>query len=707
MKRRAALGALICGAMLITSCDRGSARMETRWRALEGVPEGEGAVPGFTMESSHPASIRVEDVDVAADVRRAFVARGSLTLRFKTQAFRGAALEVALAPKPVEGGLTWVARGGPTGQPASLRELGRGSIAPPADGAPRWTVARVSLGDAEGPFDIEITAESPSGRVALAEPAVLGPTKDMSAKPNVLVYVIDCLRADRVGAFGSTRNLTPAIDALARESVVLEQAWSCASWTKPSVACMLTGQLPPRHGARTAADSIAESAPRLAEAFARAGYQTRALVANPVLDRKAFGYGRGFRSYRNLARDYVEKAVNAVPADAADITKDLAAWTPGVADRPFFAYVHSLDLHYPYESRAIPGRPAPGPGASESDLYDSEIAYNDLEFGKVVDGLRARGLLDNTILVVTADHGEEFGEHGANRHGHTLYQSLVHVPMLIRLPKGERAGTRVTQPVSNIDLGPTLLALAGLPPLSGADGVSLAAALRGQGAPRPMPLFAEQISNSETLYAARDERYKAIETLAPEITSLAFDLSTDPEEKAPLTTLNARAAGVRRDLLEFMSRSQEGVHLVVDTNDDAAPVRVEIASPKGFTRVYLMGRRTGEPLTVSNDGRSATYEFKRSGFAHHLVAVPADPDAPMTMSLRVAGRPVTTADLQTGEAVRFSGPGLSFRARDLGASKGPATKGIRLWYQEGAAARSPSSLDPKLQEELKALGYIK
>ncbi|MBX7186239.1 MAG: sulfatase [Vicinamibacteria bacterium] len=675
-------------------------RLLTRWRALDGIAEGAREGPGLFIESTRPASVVVEDVDAGSDVRRALVARESVTLRFNVQAFPGAQLDLALTSKPHSSGLRWRIRGGPAGDPARLKELVAGS----QDVSTPWIETRVALDAARGPYQIEITAESKTGRVALAEPTILGPAD--TEKPNVIVYVVDCLRADRVGAYGSTRGLTPHIDALAKEGVVLEQAWSCASWTKPSVGCMLTGQLPPKHGGRTATDRLSDGAPRLAEAFARAGYQTRGLVANPVLDGKAFGFGRGFRSYRNLAKEYVERAVNAVPADASEITRDLAQWLPTTKNRPFFLYTHSLDLHYPYEARAIAGRPAPEAGASESDLYDSEIAYNDQELGKVIEGLKSLGLLENTILVVTADHGEEFGEHGQNRHGHTLYQSLLHVPLIVRLPGGERGGARIANPVSLVDLSSTLLGLVNLPPLPEADGFSLAPLLRGKDGVRPLPLFAEQVAGA-ALYAARDERFKAIETIAPETTSMVFDLSKDPDEKTPLENLPARAAALQRDLMTFMSNSQEGVHLVVDSHPDDAAVQVRLTSPQGFARVYLMGRRTGEPLTLSKDGRTATYDFKRSGFTHRLVAVPNRPDAPMTLSIRIDGRPADPSAIQAGDSVRLQGPQWTFRPQDLMKPKTPSSRTIRLWYQPGAASGRTDAMDPKLREDLRALGYIK
>jgi hypothetical protein len=120
-----------------------------------------------------------------------------------------------------------------------------------------------------------------------------------------------------------------------------------------------------------------------------------------------------------------------------------------------------------------------------------------------------------------------------------------------------------------------------------------------------------------------------------------------------------------------------------------------------------MGRRTGEPLTVSKDGRSATYEFKRSGFTHRLVAVPNHPEKPLTLAVSIAGRPVDPSMIQAGEGVRLSGPRWTFRATDLMKPKTPATKAIRIWYQPGSASPRSDTLDPKLREELRALGYLK
>ena len=692
---------LLLALTLTNACDRAPARFETRVRLLEGVEATEmPAVAQVELESPNLASLRVNDIEAGKDMRRAFVGRDAVTLRWSLRPTKGARLEFALTSKPHSTPLTYRVRGG---APGGLRELHAGAS---SNTAP-WIETRLALDGADGSaYVVEITAEAPGGRAAIAEPTLLGAVN--GAKPNVIIYVVDCLRADRVGAFGSKRDLSPAIDAFARESVVLEQAWSCASWTKPSVACMFTGRYPPRHGARTTRDRLADGVPTLAEAFARAGYLTRAVVANPVLDAETLGFGRGFRSYRNLARDYAGRAVNSVSADAKVITDDAIAWLPSVKGRPFFLYLHSLDLHFPYLARVTPGRPKVPEGASEPDLYDSEFAYNDHEIGRLIEALRQERRLQDTIVVVTADHGEEFGEHGTTRHGHTLYQDLVHVPLVIRLPAAFQAGRRIPEPVSLIDLPETLLALAGLPPLAGADGVSLAPRLRGEGPPRPLPLFAEQISPVETLYSVRDDRYKAIEQLAPQARSLVFDLARDPEEKAPVSDTSSRVLALRRDLAEFMAQAQEGLHLTIDTDPDHAPVRVALWSATGFERAYLMGQRTGEPFRISPDAKTVTYEFRRSGFPHHVIAVPNAFNALVEMEIWVAGSAVNSARVLVGPGLSPRGSKWSFLPQE--AARAPGLSGdrpIRLWYQAAPAGSRMKTLDPKLSEELRALGYIK
>ena len=272
------------------------------------------------------------------------------------------------------------------------------------------------------------------GTVMLAHPEVLGRADDPS-RPNVIVYVIDCLRADHVGAYGYELPTTPELDALATDSVVFEDLASCAPWTKPSTACLFTSLLPIYHQERTVDDALSQERTTLAEAFRGAGYTTAAWVANPVIDPRVFFFNQGFDRWADL-RSFEERTTrthaNALEPDAADITAGVLPWLEEHRHDTFLLYLHSLDLHYEYRARPPFDEVFVSEGSTglerDRELYDNELAYNDRELGKLIARLKELDLYDNTAIIVTADHGEEFGEHGATRHGTTLYQQAVTHP---------------------------------------------------------------------------------------------------------------------------------------------------------------------------------------------------------------------------------------------------------------------------------------
>ncbi|MCE9592628.1 MAG: sulfatase [Planctomycetes bacterium] len=310
------------------------------------------------------------------------------------------------------------------------------------------------------------------------------------ARPNVLLVCVDTLRADRLGAYGYRVHPTsPAIDELAARSLVFENARAAACWTKPSVPSFFTGTYPLQHGvyegsaralAGTVSDVLPDDAVTLAERFADAGYTTVAFVQNAQL-RKGLGFEQGFGDR------YVDGA-----GDAREIRWRLVDWLDerGDDDAPFFAYLHLLDAHWPYDipdeyarkfsagtsiepfrgedSRAL--RDALNDGSRKLDaaeaaglvaLYDGAVRSIDDQLAKLFAALERRGLADNTIVCLVADHGEEFLEHGRVGHGHGLWDGLLHVPFILHVP-GARA-RRVSTPVALIDLVPTLCAAADVP----------------------------------------------------------------------------------------------------------------------------------------------------------------------------------------------------------------------------------------------------
>jgi choline-sulfatase len=294
-------------------------------------------------------------------------------------------------------------------------------------------------------------------------------------QPNVLLLSIDTLRADHLGCYGGTRVATPNVDRLAHDGALFENAACPMPMTRPSLSTIHTSLHPREHGVVNNAVALAPDSVTLAETLAQAGYATAAFTPVRLLDASS-GLAQGFASY-------VAPEAHHLPADrvAPGALAWLAARDP---QKPFFVWLHLFDPHLPY---APPAQYAPGAGPDEIswksllatanahdgdvpaatlaralELYAGEVAYVDHWVGEVVKQLAALNVLDDTIVVFTADHGECF-DHGIYfEHADCLYEGAVHVPLLIRYPRKVAAGTRVAAQVEHMDVAPTILALAGL-----------------------------------------------------------------------------------------------------------------------------------------------------------------------------------------------------------------------------------------------------
>ncbi len=312
-------------------------------------------------------------------------------------------------------------------------------------------------------------------------------------RPNVVLIVIDTLRADRVSSYGYAKPTTPRIDAFAARGVRFENAFSTSSWTLPAHASMFTGLYPIEHGATQENTKLDGRAKTLAEAFTADGYATLGVSGNGVINRNS-GLTRGFSRFVEAWRKLGGKGQPPehgwfVPKDhpnvvaVRDFLRDLES------GEPFFAFVNFVEVHGPYTpppafrdrflSPASPSRlveSAATRGAAGyyldkksisdaefqvlSDLYDGEVGYVDALVGALVDEIEAAGVLDNSLVVITSDHGENLGGHGHFRHVFSLYNDTVRVPLIALLPDGARAGEVRQEPVSLVDLFATLLVAA-------------------------------------------------------------------------------------------------------------------------------------------------------------------------------------------------------------------------------------------------------
>jgi arylsulfatase A-like enzyme/Flp pilus assembly protein TadD len=353
----------------------------------------------------------------------------------------------------------------------------------------------------------------------------------------VVLVSIDTLRADRLPAYGYTKGRTPALDALAREAVVFEEAVSPCPLTLPAHASLLTGLWPPRHGVRdNVGFTLASDRATLASRYRAAGRPTGAAVSAFVL-RASTGIAAGFDQYDDaLTVDAAVSALGAQQRDGAVAVESLLGWIGPRAKQAFFAFLHLYEPHTPYTP--------PERHRGLAHPYDGEIAYADELVGRLLDGLRRSGAYDDAIVIVTSDHGEALGEHGESEHGFFLYRETLRVPLIVRLPGGRRGGTRVAGLAQLVDVPATLLDLAGLD-AGGLDGRSLREAL-GTGRLEARTAYAETFYPRfhfgwSELVGARDERFSFVRAPRPEL----YDWKADPGETRNLAgEREAAAAGM-------------------------------------------------------------------------------------------------------------------------------------------------------------------
>jgi arylsulfatase A-like enzyme len=358
------------------------------------------------------------------------------------------------------------------------------------------------------------------------------------ARPNILVLSLDTLRADHLSLYGYARATSPHLDALARESIVFEHALAQASATRASHNSLFQSRLPSQTGPET---------PTLAGILRANGYQTLGLTDGGMMS-QTFGFARGFDRYEELGGGLAQS----LPL--------LEAWLRDEARAPWYVFLHTYDIHLPYappppydtsffpeydgpitperslevcrkirhlyEYADFEGEVSLTPADREKmrALYDGGVLYTDRLVGRLVHLLEEQGRLDDTVLVVLSDHGEEFWEHGSVLHGHTVYQELLHVLLLARLPGARHGGRRVASTVRLLDVTPTLLELARLPVPESFQGQSLVGELEGQpGEERAV------VSEMGPLKTRIEGPWKLIlDTRKPQ--PLLFDLERDPEE---------------------------------------------------------------------------------------------------------------------------------------------------------------------------------
>jgi arylsulfatase A-like enzyme len=410
--------------------------------------------------------------------------------------------------------------------------------------------------------------------------------------PNLLLVTIDSLRPDHLGCYGYARDTSPVIDRLAREGVRFAAAVSTTSWTLPAHAALFTGMYDSAHGLVDNGLSLADGHRTLAEELSAHGYETAGFFGGPYLH-PTFGLAQGFDHYQSCMTAMADgasaeevRAASRAPSGAAhdDVTgprtvEEFGRWLGArESGRPFFAFVHLWDVHYDYipppevaalfadpeYAGAIDGRGvaelvrrrpelAPADRGQLVALYDAEIRFTDGILGRLLELVSAAGAAEETAVVVTADHGEEFYEHQGFGHQSSLFDEQILVPLIVHWPEAF-APRVVEQQVRTIDLMPTLLALAGLRRQPALQGRSLAPLLVGAEL-GPAPALCELLVDRRALRALRAEDWKALESERPPLRG-GLDLARDPRERR-LVQEGARSAEELARLRAEVARAVE------------------------------------------------------------------------------------------------------------------------------------------------------
>lgn len=581
--------------------EAGRARDEFR-RVNEARLERLGALRGLGPDPQ-PAVVRTEDIEarpvVAEPVfRRSFPAGSSL--EFGTRAPGGASAR--FSAEIVDG----------PGQGQRLLDVVEQAEGP----IPRWTPHRVNLPEGASSASVEFRVGT-AGKLAglfggatpsaarFSEPGVIGPAlgRSQDRRPNILLISLDTLRADRLGSYGAGRPTSPTIDKLAAEGVRFDRAEAPSNWTLPSHYSMLSGLSAISHGVMPDLGILqgflypdrlfqlrgSGKEVMLAEALTGQGYRTAGVTEDGWVSAK-FGFGQGFRLYRSAD-------AGSLPGTVAGALAELE--TTG-SSGPWFLFVHTYAPHQPYHAPrefrsrfAHPGHvgfawpaaqvpiedfnrfhdgrfaPAESDIRGFGDLYDGQVAWADSMVEKLVDWLRRKGLLEQTIVVVTSDHGEELFERGRLDHGETLFEEVTRIPLIIFGPGRIPGGRVITAPTTLIDLPATLLELAGGPGKLG-EGTSLAPLWSSTGGGGGRLVYSDaKAPGGDPMIAIWEGNLKYIRRgTGSRATELLFDLGRDAAERKDLAATRPADIERFRRLAAEHCRTGEQAHSILGMGEE-------------------------------------------------------------------------------------------------------------------------------------------
>ena len=564
-----------------------------------------------------------------------------------------------------------------------------------------------------------------------------------SRRPNIVLVVVDTLRADHTTPYGWVVPTSPNLDAtLARPGVVFERASAQAPWTIPSMVSLLTSRFPGEVIGPTVADyGIPGTIASLPRALAALGYETAAFVGNPALAEQ-LGFAQGFERF------YVGDPAKEPPAwlYADHLTRMAKKWLAArKGDRPLFLYVHYVEPHDPYENpEVVAGRSPYYPDYHGSvaptwpqglllgklkltdpasdvrhmrALYDSEVHWVDRWVGALLNSFDADAQR-RTLFAFTADHGEELYDHGGWKHGRTMYDEVLRVPLVLRWDGRLPAGRRVIEPVRLIDLAPTLIDAAGAEPMPGMQGESLLPLLRGEDAARQRPAnFAAHFLDGPRRPAAmlgrwklalfdRAARVKPADDYEASLYRLEmgrlprlalFDLETDPREKTDVSAAHPEVVSGLADIIhDHLGREVPGLRVLLAGSRPGVPVTAELRLAKAPStwESYFLGAEDRVRLDADRLSLTLVGEALSKGVLL--------PEGTQILSASVATPEGVTVRLASGISYR----GGAISASSLRSKVFPTGNGPRLVLWQPVRPPPPRmQSDPEANKRLKALGY--
>jgi arylsulfatase A-like enzyme len=581
-----------------------------------------------------------------------------------------------------------------------------------------WVPLEVNLAEHAGrgvkivPETRGYAAGADAGAALWGTPAIAA-TESTDA-PLVVVYLVDTLRADHLSLYGYERDTAPALTRFARDAVVFDQAVAPSSWTKPSVASLFTSLLPAQHRCVQFYTPLEHSFVTFAEILKEHGYGTGAVATNELVLAREAHFDQGF--------DYFARPHE--PQDAEQVVDAGLAYLSGRRGLPTLLYLHTMDPHWPYAppppfDRRYPPAPAPGRAAAgpydyrePEDLdrivaqYDGEIAYGDEQFGRLLAKLEERGLYENALIVFLSDHGDWM-------HGHTLFEDLIRVPLVVKYPGNRHGGRRVARQVLLVDILPTILRSQGLPlptspavvglPLEGASD-------RGPDAsPVERPAILETKYREYVAYGVRTPADKYVHHLNPEDRELYLDLLRDPSEEAgPLTDRGARAQALRQIADDALTPAAF-LHRLRVAGDDHYDLRVRTSG--WIHRADAEGLGPKEHARV-DDGRQrlALMLLPQGGRPREVSVLLTPHGAPFWLEGTRAGRPLRPGDIRiAGEGVPAQTVPFEFpddeNVPEVFSPPPRGVSGIDVWLSPVGGGPTPR-IDSRALEQLRALGYL-